>query len=386
MAGLLPVIRKSFSHIKPTRKLVAKKNTIPLVDCAMSGLAIFGIKLPTLLAFDDGRTDEVITHNLQTLYGVPKAPSDSTIRERLDEVDPRELHDAHKALFTCIQETKLLQEFEYLDGHYILSGDGTGYFSSPTVHCENCCIKRHGQCVVKFITGDPGEIDGLKGNAPHYLLFKTPGKPWELIYRCKGEEADVYLPLTAIEGLLELLGNTEPKKLSKKDKTEIQTRVTAYHQAQHPELATEYYHQMYCGAIVHPDKKTVIPFAPEPILKKDGSQKNDCERNASKRFYERLRREHPYLKIIVVGDGLNSNIPHLEMLAHNNLRHITGAKPGDHKSLFDTMEQLANKISDLCHEYVSTAPDGTMHRYRWVNNIQLNDSDPEFFVNFLQYW
>ena len=40
---------------------------------------------------------------------------------------------------------------------------------------------------------------------------------------------------------------------------------------------TTYYHQMLSGVIVHPDKKEVIPIAPEPISKRDGTSKNDCE-------------------------------------------------------------------------------------------------------------
>jgi hypothetical protein len=66
-----------------------------------------------------------------------------------------------------------------------------------------------------------------------------------------------------------------------------------------------YYHQMLSGAIVHPDFKEVIPFAPEPIIKQDGEAKNDIERNASKRFLEKLRKTHPHLRLIVVEDSLH---------------------------------------------------------------------------------
>jgi len=34
------------------------------------------------------------------------------------------------------------------------------------------------------------------------------------------------------------------------------------------------------GVLMHPDCREVIPLAPEPIEKQDGSEKNDCERNA----------------------------------------------------------------------------------------------------------
>ena len=46
-----------------------------------------------------------------------------------------------------------------------------------------------------------------------------------------------------------------------------------------------YYHHMLGAAIVHPDIKEVIPLVPEPIFKQDGLAKNDCQRNAAKRFF-----------------------------------------------------------------------------------------------------
>jgi hypothetical protein len=74
------------------------------------------------------------------------------------------------------------------------------------------------------------------------------------------------------------------------------------------------YHQILAGALVHPDQKVVFPFAPEPIMQKDGSKKNDCERNAAKRWVEDFRREHPHLKAIIVADGLSSNGPFIQAL------------------------------------------------------------------------
>jgi len=47
------------------------------------------------------------------------------------------------------------------------------------------------------------------------------------------------------------------------------------------------------GAIMHPDKKQVIPVMPQAIRNKDGTKKQDCELNASKRFIANLRAAHP---------------------------------------------------------------------------------------------
>jgi hypothetical protein len=66
---------------------------------------------------------------------------------------------------------------------------------------------------------------------------------------------------------------------------------------------------MFGACIVHPDIRNVIPLCPEAIFNEDGNTKNDCERNACKRFLENFRREHPHLKAIMTGDGLTSSAP-----------------------------------------------------------------------------
>ena len=137
--GLLKEARRVFEQIpaKPDRG-------IPLADYLMSGLALFGLKYPSLLQFDrDCHNDGPRAENLRTLYGVERAPSDTAFRERLDEFDPGALRPLYKALFRILQRGKGLEDFTFLDGHYLLSVDGTGYFSSKTVHCAHCGEKHH---------------------------------------------------------------------------------------------------------------------------------------------------------------------------------------------------------------------------------------------------
>ena len=95
---------------------------------------------------------------------------------------------------------------------------------------------------------------------------------------------------------------------------------------------------MVGAAIVHPDRREVIPLAPEPIQKQDGSTKNDCERNATRRLLEKIRRQHPRLKLIVTEDGLSSNAPHVRDLLEYGMHFILGVKPGDHTFLFEQVE------------------------------------------------
>jgi len=136
--GLLREARRVFAAIPD-----APEHDIALVDHLMSGLALFGLKYPSLLQFEHDRREATTRANLKALYGVERAPSDTRFRERLDEVDPRCLHPLYKALFGQLQRGKGLEGLDYLDGHYLLSLDGTGYFSSQKVHCAQCAEKHH---------------------------------------------------------------------------------------------------------------------------------------------------------------------------------------------------------------------------------------------------
>src|SRR5215510_8665139 len=75
-----------------------------------------------------------------------------------------------------------------------------------------------------------------------------------------------------------------------------------------------YTHQLLGAALIHPEQRAVIPLMPEPIMNRDGTDKNDCERNAAKRCVAKLRQDHPHLKCIVTEDSLSSKAPHIEIL------------------------------------------------------------------------
>src|SRR5713101_2125758 len=79
----------------------------------------------------------------------------------------------------------------------------------------------------------------------------------------------------------------------------------------HRNGAITYFHQMLGAAIIHPDLRAVIPLMPEPIVKQDGTAKNDCERNAAKRCVAKLRHDPPPLKFIITEDSLSSKAPHI---------------------------------------------------------------------------
>jgi hypothetical protein len=142
--GMLEKARAAFTKIpEPPRDSRGLKSKIPLSDCLMSGLALFGLKFPSLLQFDQGLNDDAIKHNLRTLYGVQQAPCDTYLRERLDEVNPQSLRSAFTDIFSLAQRGKIIEDYKFLEDYVLVACDGTGLFSSEDVHCPNCCEKHH---------------------------------------------------------------------------------------------------------------------------------------------------------------------------------------------------------------------------------------------------
>lgn len=142
--GMLEKVRNTFIQIpEPARDSRGLKSKIPLVDCLMSGLALFGLKFPSLLQFDQGLDDDAIKHNLKTLYKIHQPPSDTYMRERLDKVGSLLLRSAFTDLFSLIQRGKVIEDYKFLDDCVLVACDGTGLFSSEKIHCPNCCEKHH---------------------------------------------------------------------------------------------------------------------------------------------------------------------------------------------------------------------------------------------------
>jgi len=264
---------------------------IPLDDALMSAFAMFSLKAPSLLAFDKQRAEG----NLKTIYGIERAPCDTRMRERLDPVAPESLRPAFTLVFRQLQRGKALEPMVFLDGHYLVALDGTGYFSSTTIHCDSCLHKEHRN----------GSVT--------------------------------------------------------------------------------YYHQMLGAAIIHPDFREVIPLMPEPIVKQDGTTKNDCERNAAKRFITKLRQDHPHLKFILTEDALSSNAPHIETLHDSGCHYILGVKEGDHTYLFQQVE-AADEAGGVSYYERHDRAAGLVHRFRFVNDMPLNGSRKDVRVNFIEYW
>jgi hypothetical protein len=65
-----------------------------------------------------------------------------------------------------------------------------------------------------------------------------------------------------------------------------------------------YYHDMVAAVVVRHGEGTVLPLMPEFIRNEDGQEKQDCERNAVKRWLENNGESYRWLNPVFSGDDL----------------------------------------------------------------------------------
>jgi hypothetical protein len=102
--------QKSFATIPDHR---CDDAGISFPDALMSACAMFSLKSPSLLAFDTQRAEG----HLGTLYGIPRAPCDPSMRETLAPVSPESLRPSCTSVFRQRQRGKALADLVLLDGH-----------------------------------------------------------------------------------------------------------------------------------------------------------------------------------------------------------------------------------------------------------------------------
>jgi hypothetical protein len=152
----------------------------------------------------------------------------------------------------------------------------------------------------------------------------------------------------------------------------------------HRDGRVTYHHQMLGAAIVCPGVKEVVSLMPEPIVKQDGETKNDCERNALKRFLPKFRKDHPHLRVIATLDALYANAPVIRDLREVLIPWIIRVKTEGNAFLFNQVRQLAEQ--GATEEFETVDSDGMHRRYQLARSVPLNASHPDVRVDFLDVW
>lgn len=146
-----------------------------------------------------------------------------------------------------------------------------------------------------------------------------------------------------------------------------------------------YTHAVLAPVLVKPDLDKVIALPPEFIVPPDGSEKQDCELNAAKRWLARHGEACRRLKVTVLGDDLYCHEPFCRELLAQGFDFILVCKPDSHATLYEGLEDL-QRIGAV-RTLTRTRWTGRQREtdtYRYAPALPLRDSDEALTVQWCE--
>ena len=293
--SLVDSLGERVAMIADSRQL--RKVRYALRDCYLSAFAMFYLQDPSLLQFQRRFQQQLQANNLSTTFGVAQIPADSQFRALLDRHDYQPIRACFADWIGRLQRAKWLQQYQLFDARYLITLDGSQYFSSEQVSCCQCLTATNRQGTVR------------------------------------------------------------------------------------------HHHDILQAAIVHPDKRHVLPLAPEFVRNSDANggtyHKQDCELKAGYRMLQRIRTDYPRIGAVIVADSLYSKQPFIEQLRAARFSFLLGAQPGDHPSLYEEVAGL--RRGKLLDHHCTTDQRGARHEYEWVTELPLGANPDSPRINFIQF-
>jgi hypothetical protein len=149
---------------------------------------------------------------------------------------------------------------------------------------------------------------------------------------------------------------------------------------------TTYFHAVITPVIAAPGNSRVIALEPEFIVPQDGSEKQDCERAAAKRWLDQHGSRYAELKATLLGDDLYCHQPFCEQVLKKELNFIFVCKPDSHPELYQTIAYLeAQGAVEQFSERVWKGKYAEIRTYRYVNQVPLRAGADALQVNWCEF-
>jgi hypothetical protein len=141
---------------------------------------------------------------------------------------------------------------------------------------------------------------------------------------------------------------------------------------------TEYFHSFLGASIVAPGHKQVLPLPPEFIAPRDVAEKQDCERNAAKRWLARHGPAVAYLRPVVLGDDLFACRPIAAAVQEQGGNFILTCKPASHPTI---AEYLSGAELEEHRQTAVARGKRTTTIYRWLSAVPIRATADATIVN-----
>lgn len=240
------------------------------------------------------------------------------------------------ATFGAVEDARAVEQLSYPLHDTLMSGFARMFFQHPSLlQFQRAMKHKRRRCNLQTIFGvhevpsdtqmreilDGVESESLRGVFPQL---------WEKVRRAGwGGRFTTTLPTGQHQGTYYTVALEGSEYFRS---TQIQCR----HCLRQPDAKgrVHYSHLIVGATVVRAGSHQVVPLDVEDVRNVTAeSAPQECALTASKRLIARLRREHPQMALIVLGDDLYSHVPFVEQLQHLRQHYVLVAKPSSHPTL-----------------------------------------------------
>ena len=154
-----------------------QNTTYSIKDAALAAFSVFFTQAPSFLAHQRTMKRAKGRSNAESIFGIEKVPCDNQIRQLLDPIAPSYLFPMFELTFNTLEATGQLDAFRIFDDNLLFAFDGTQYFSSKEIHCQNCSHKTASNGVTTYFHSVITPVIVAPGNSRVIALepeFITP--------------------------------------------------------------------------------------------------------------------------------------------------------------------------------------------------------------------
>lgn len=145
-------------------------------DAALGAFSVFFTQCPSFLAHQRAMQEAKGKSNAQTIFGLENIPTDNHIRTLLDPASPELVFPVFDDAFQILDKKGHIDEFRVFNGDLLIPLDGTWFFSSKKIHCDNCSKIEHQNGTITYyhsmltpVIVKPG-FDKVIALAPEFIL------------------------------------------------------------------------------------------------------------------------------------------------------------------------------------------------------------------------
>jgi len=147
-----------------------------------------------------------------------------------------------------------------------------------------------------------------------------------------------------------------------------------------------FYHSAITPVIVKPGCQQVLSLPPEFIIPQDGSEKQDCERAAAKRWLAQHHEHFSDYSVTYLGDDLYANQPLCQLITETyHQAFIFVCKPDSHPCLYEWVAMLERNdgVEELAQRRWN-GQYGENWRYRFAQQIPLRNGEDALNVDWCE--